>query len=641
MTNWFRCTECRTRRIKCSGSIPCELCKRKLRQCCVAQSRKSVEDPGFALADLKKYNCKLERYLLAKCPNLTLKDLRANIDQLEKSVATKETLEMPEDNVVAQLPKNMASTSDQSFISFINSEGSRESEFKHVVTFVPLELLLEPLALLPPIERMRKFIDVFLGVCETNFFYTHPRKIYCQMELLYDNMKDLLYLSCHWVVLMQLMGILSIATNYEYILDNAEKPLASAGPPWEDPGYSYFLLMLPFVGYLIHNNNLDSIQIFQLMGVYMTTKRVDTLSLCIDQGYRYMSLALEIAITNKFHLRETHELLPTSDSQFITRIWWSCYCLERRLGFNLEKPDPLEPKDITVALPESDSSLFHLDGTSNWANERSLIEVIKIFGNISAFVYSNKESSISISSKTVRDISMQLDVWRDLVLEQRRRMEQSTEPGQCKSPRANKHLDLFYYLGKIYLGKPFLLYQVENHQSFKKQPKTAQSSFIHYMTSICIDAAYNIFDVLTEMKNRNELAIYSSTDLNFCNIGLFVTIAFLKIDSSPSTQLFLRRGLDILKELSKGSSSAKVNVSMFSKFEQALDLLSSKEKNSPTGFGTSPGLFPDWDVDIYTSDIQFGNMSSLPLFNNATNGQSGEALSHNFHDEFLASFGFH
>lgn len=610
--------------------------------CCIESLRKSVNDPDIGLPDLKRYNCQLERLLLAKVPHLTLKELRANVDKLEKSVAmasnTQEYLELLEDNVVARLPKNLVSTSDQSFISFINSEGSRESDFKHVVTSLPLELLLRPICLLPSRERMRKLIDVFLGVCETSFFYVHPRRIYLQIGQIYDNLADTSFMAAHWVVLMQFMAILSIATNYEYILDNAEKPQPDEGDPWEDPGYPYFLLILPSVGYLIHNNNLDSIQILQLMGAYMTTKRVDTLSLCIDQGYRYLSLALEIAVTNKLHLQESYEMFSDNDKEYITRIWWSCYCLERRLGFNLEKPETLELRNITVDLPKSDPSLFHLDGTSNWANQRSLIEVIKIFGKISSFVYlSNGGKSIIINSKTVRDISLQLDMWKNLVTERRAKMKDSTEPGQCLSPRANKHLDLFYYLGKIYLGKPFLLYQVENHEALKTQPKTTQILFINYMTSICIDAAYNIFDILTDMMDKNQLAIYSSTDLNFCSIGLFVTIAFLKIDRSPSTQLFLRKGLNILRELSKGSSSAKVNVSMFAKFEQAIHQNPCTESDFPTEFETTPGMFPEWDVDIYTSDIQPGNMGSFPLFNNGASGQSGEALNPISQEEVLAS----
>lgn len=601
------------------------------------------------MSNLKRYNCQLERVILAKTPGLTLQDLRTNIDSLEKSVAvvdfsggqhivepTKEILDGPDDNVIAQLPKKMASTSDQSFISFMgNSQGPSTSEYNHVVDQVPPELLSEAVGLLPSLGRMKKLVDVFLDVCETNYFYLHPRDIYRQIEEVYQNVNDSTYIARHWVSLMQLMGMLSIATSWEYFKNNSQMPRFREGIIWEDIGYPYFLLMLPFVGFLIHNNNLQSIQIFQLMGVYMTTKRVDTVALCIDHGYRYLSLAIEIGLTNKLHLEETYKHMTENDSEVCRRIWWSCYCLERRLGFNMEKPELVDLKEITVSLPRPNSSLLHMDGTSNRTNQRSLIEVIKLFRNISDLVYlSKKGTNITISSKTVKEISLLLDMWKELVNERRRGPESFERLNQCLNYRANKHLDLFYYLGKIYLGKPFLLFHVENQ--LKKEPKSAQSLFINYMTSVCIDAAYNIFDILTDMNNKNQLGIYSSTDLNFCNIGLFVTIAFLKIDSSHSTRNFLRKGLDILKELSKGSSSAKVNISMFKMFDKDLNHLHGFQ-DSPTTLGT-PGMFPDWDVDIYTSDLPFNSMGSLPIPKNDNNGYDGDAMSHSFHDEFLSNF---
>lgn len=607
---------------------------------------------GDTMSDLKRYNCQLERFILAKCPELTLLDLRKNIDILEKSVAvstsdvhqlaepSKNCLDGSDDNVIAKLPKKMASISDQSFISFMrNSKRPHPSEYKHVVDQVSPEILREAIGLLPPLSRMRKIVDVFIDICETNYFYLHPRDIYRQIEEVYQNVNDSLYMSHHWVNLVQIMGILSIATSYEYLKDNGNMPCSEEGILWEDIGYPYFLLMLPFVGFLIHNNNLQSIQIFQVMGVYMTTKRVDTITLCIDHGYRYLCLAMEIALTNKLHLEETYKDMSESDSEVRRRIWWSCFCLERRLGFNLEKPELIDLKEVTVSVPQPNSSLLHLDGTSNWINQLSLIEVIKLFRNISDLVYrSNKGSSITVSSKTVKEISLQLDIWKDVVHERRTGPQSFERLNQCLNYRANKHLDLFYYLGKIYLGKSFLLFQVENHETLIKQPKSNQSLFINYMTSVCIDAAYNIFDILSDMKKNNQLGIYSSTDLNFCNIGLFVTVAFLKIDSSRSTEMFLRKGLDVLKELSKGSSSAKVNVSMFEMFDKDINHLPSSPC-LPTSLET-PGMFPDWDVDIYTSDLPFNSMGSLPIPKNDNNGYDGGATSHTFHDEFLTNLYF-
>lgn len=574
---------------------------------------------------LKKYVCQLERVILEKNSLLDLKYLRNNIDSLEKQVMNEG---QTEETVVAKLPTKMVSTTDQSFITFMNGEPSRD-DYQHTVGAISPALLRESSNLLPLLDRMTKLVHVFLNVCETNFFYVHPRDCFKQLDKLYLNKASSSYLNNNWQFLVHLLGILSIATSYEYIQDNDEIPPKKDEYFWDDPGYKYFLQMLPFVGYLLHTNNLESVQAFQIMGVYMTTKRVDNISRSVDHGYWYMCMALEVAINNKIHLHESYQELSSTDSEFRKRIWWSCYCLERRLGFNLGKPELLKSEAITIPLPNSEPSLTHLDGTSNWENQRFCIEIIKLFGKIANMVYNaTNESSITILSKTVRTISLELDLWKLRVLDARKR--QSTAEVQALKYRANRHLDLFFFLGKIYLGKPFLLYHVENHRDLDKSPSNPQHVFMHYMTSVCVDAAFNIFNILTEMKKENKLGIYSSTDLNFCNIGLFVTVVFLKIDSSDSTLSFLRKGLEILKELSKGSSSAKVNRSMFSKFDK---LTANQE---PQLHALSPGLFPDWDIDIYANNFpQYNNMGtlSLPVMNN-----NNEMSGYHLYDDLLSDY---
>lgn len=607
--------------------IPCENCNRRLTACHLL-SKASEEKPKIPRND-NKYILQLERLVLAKYPLLTLKNLKKNIDLLERAEITRMETPLPDNEDTAKLPMQMAATSDQSFITFMNSELPMD-DYYHRVEKVSKNLLYDSIALLPSLERMKKLAHVFFDVCETNFFYLHPRKFFEEIDDLYINITNMTYVNENWEFLVHVLGVLSIAVNYEYIKDDVLLLSTSEDYIWDDPGYKYFLQMLHFVGLCMYNNSLESIKTFQLMGVYMTTKRVDVLSRCVDHGYRCLNIAVEIAINNKFHLENSYIHKPKSDQEFIKRLWWSCYTLERRLAFNLGKPELIKPSNITVSLPLADPSLNHMDGTSNSANQTAVIEIIKIFGEISAMMYcSNEETSVTVQTKTVRNISLKLDKWQEKVNNSRKSQTQ-VELQQLKY-RANKHLDLFYYLGKIYLGKPFLLYQLENHNAIDLKTDTPQNTFIHYMTSICVDSAFNIFDILTQMKDDNKLGVYSSTDLNFCNLGLFVTVVFLKIDSSPSVITFLKKGLSILKELSKGSSSAKVNRSMFSKFDN-LDIT-----EAPTPFSVNRGEFPDWDLDLQAQDFLLSNMGVMFL-PDITNLSNNEFIGYNLYEDFSSRY---
>lgn len=567
--------------------------------------------------------------MLAKYPNLTLKDLRRNIDVLEKAEVAKIDYTVSDAGETAKLPVQMAATSDQSFITFMNSEPPVD-DYYHRIEKVSKNLLYDSIALLPSLVRMKKLAHVFFDVCETNFFYLHPQLFFQQIESLYANITDMEYVNNNWETLVHALGVLSIAINYEYIKDDVKVSNWNEGYIWDDPGYKYFLQMLHFVGLCIHNNSLESVLTFQLMGVYMTTKRVDVLSRCVDHGYRYLNMAVEIAINNKIHLQSSYIDKPKSEQEYLKRIWWSCYTLERRLAFNLGKPELIKSGLITISLPEEDSTLKHMDGTSNWANQTAIIEIIEIFGEISAMMYSsNGETSVAVQTKTVRNISLKLDKWKERVIEARKTQTQ-LELDRLKY-RANKHLDLFFYLGKIYLGKPFLLYQLENHNTLDTRIETPQSTFIHYMTSVCVDSAFNIFDILMQMQEDNKLGLYSSTDLNFCNLGLFVTVVFLKIDSSPSVLTFLKKGLGILKELSKGSSSAKVNRLMFSKFDNLAT------SDVPTPFSVNQGEFPDWDLDFHAPDFLLSNMGTMFL-PDITNLSNNESIGYNLYEDFSARY---
>ena len=104
--------------------------------------------------------------------------------------------------------------------------------------------------------------------------------------------------------------------------------------------------------------------------------------------------------------------------------------------------------------------------------------------------------------------------------------------------RACIHLNLTYYLAK-FIGKPFLLYKVENYKRLNEN-NGYESAFVDHLSSICIDAAFCSVELLSNYKNITNWDYFHvltlmSVTLPYCHFGV------LKIDRSETTLLFLRK----------------------------------------------------------------------------------------------------
>lgn len=546
---------------------------------------------------LVDYTAKLERMIQLHYPEISVRDLRENIDSIERKmvlaedkprISIKEHANGRDESTGPNSTDGLAnefisSTSDQSFFEYLNRQGliaesgkaplnkkSQDLMSESHKDPISKSLVIDTLRILPYDCYVLNYVDVFFNIIETNSFYIQERNFRAQINKLLELRKinDVAALIAHWRTLILLLAVMALCSGYEYL--NQGVPLENYKNLMIKPGYRYFEACLPFIGPMVNEKAYQSIQCLLLLGLFLLTYNHGNNTMT-DSGYIYVYIATEIAIINNFHKREIMQHEDEESYEFYKRLWWTCYTTEKRIGISMGKPELITIGQITTELPEEVTSLCKSRCMTSHLNQRAFVELIFIFCKISSTIFKKAvrlDSSIdeNINYKVIRGLLKDLEEWK------------SKLPDVCCFEtthyshgmyRANSHLYMCHHLAKIYVCKPFFLYKLDllrKGNTFSEH----ETILVDYLVSICIDSSYRIMETLDVLTKNNKVAICSIADLNFCTIALFVTIAYFEIDKSNFNRYFLRIGLNILKLLSNGTLSGQL---LYNKLKPAESLL--------------------------------------------------------------------
>lgn len=460
-----------------------------------------------------------------------------------------------------------ASISGTSLLLLLDSTNLDKTRSVVHATYTPSvsqDTLLSAVGALPPDEVIRRLCDAFFLLCGTNHHYINHRSFVLDLEEFLEAKKrwKLDELGRLWKFVMILLGVLANACGFEYLV--RERTLPSVTPSMvglEDPGLKYYRACVPFIGDIIASHDLKSAQALLLLGLFLTTVETSETSMSASMpssqcGYLYFRTAVEISITIRLHLiLKVDTVLDESNLRF----WWSCYCLERRYGVSMGKKAVIDRANITSRLPSDTPELRIMNGLTNYTLQRSLVELMFIIDRISSVLcpaplLAGDERYIGLDFAEIRKFLNDLEQWRSL-------SPASLQPHEYDPAdflyRPYMHLILHYFLAKLYLGKPFLLFRVESINQ-KKTLGANEDAFISHLMAVGVDAAVNMIDILLLLESSQKLGLYSSTDLTYCNLSLFVIAVAMKIDRSAKMLSYLKKGLGLLKTMSRGCAAARV-----------------------------------------------------------------------------------
>ena len=481
---------------------------------------------------------------------------------------------------VGNMQSSYASTSKKSFLHFFDETSSvgdyAEIKFENP-SYLPSighDSLVRALNVIENEKDLLQLTETFFAVCQNNYYYVNYQKFTTELQLFLLRYKNWLKhkIIQDWKFIVVLFGVLAVGSGYEYLVEENTLPKVTHFMlGLQDPGMKYYKACIPFIGDLIACHDLASAQGLLLFGQFLTsieTSVSDFISFNIvpsdESGYIYLRTATEIALANKVHLIL---VVNSPEDEAKLRFWWSCYCLERKYGINLGKPSLIDKEEITSQLPSDCPELRNENGTSNYLNQRAMVELTFIIDRISLTLsvspsLNSKDRFVKLDFDDIKELLKSLDEWKisyssilDLELD-----------SQDNLYRAHILLRLNFLLAKLYLGKPFLLLKVEL-QSGKKNLNNSERVFIDHLASIGVDSAFRMVQLFESLAENQKLGLFSSTDFNFCNASLFMIAVFLKVDKSESTLLFFKKGISVLQVLAMGCTAAKVAFQRFDRIQ--------------------------------------------------------------------------
>ncbi|KAB2110679.1 hypothetical protein AG0111_0g711 [Alternaria gaisen] len=491
------------------------------------------------------------------------------------------------------------------------------------------------LAVMPP-----RPVAIFL----TNVFFKHATSVYYYVDRRwFDETLDNTYtkpvslrskdVTAICVVLM----VLAVGTQYVHLESPDRHKTSSTGvatdsevqSSWElEIGSGFYRQVAKLLSEVIHAGSLLSVQVLLLLGLY---------SLPIDASglsYIYLNLAIKVAIQNGMHRKVSRNVLDPRTKEIRRRIWWTVYCMERKIGIYHGRPISIVQSDIDADLPQS--SEVHLMNDDSFYPQ-GLLESIKLTRHAEAFLHEisclRKCANAEVGAILNRIKRMKADL----------RGPWSPPHGGTLSPTPNHHTELpknralihtrlECCLLHMFIGRPFILaHRHARTSEHSKDGNTAspearrrKASESHsqwdFLVQDCVAAAKEVISVCQIMQTSDMgLAKSSYAEYSSCRASLLVLIAYSICYRTNEFASTLQVGLQAIREMASAGDSARSEVSLLETLEAALHRLNvfnplpnkpvATEANDPAEEGYN-GLLNWYKKAERSANPRFGSLSS-------------------------------
>jgi hypothetical protein len=571
------CVQCRQRKVRCQGGIPCNRCVKYSIGCDVnqaqARGRSRMGEGGN-----NEYIRRLERIVRTAYPEFVDMESLEGIERRlfeqnpstgsknygSRSVSEASVIQTIQNYVTGEVSNNETS---EFHPRYATPNDESYPEWKTVVE--------RSLTALPSRERAGFLVHVFQKHCETNYCYVHPVKIRDVVAWAYESTsmvyRDVGKLIC-------LFGVMAIGSQFAY-LENDPDDLSTD----EEPGQSYYNAALPLLGYLFHSDTFETIQALLILGVYLLPRgNIDA-----ERSYVYLSLATKLGLDNGFY--DNQDGGHSEGAALKNRVCWTVYVIERKLALQLDKSDVVPSDRLNLPLPKDNFPGLTYNGESNVFNQRAIIWLEKtLYPRIMQLVYTGRDLYDTNLKKEVDNLFADLNGWKVDV-------DNHTDLANTSSRmfRGNMHLHMGYYLAVIYLCRPFMLCRLQNTNG------RVLTEFFEEMTKRCVQAAIQLVTLLQFMDSVNVLGRYSGTDLIFCVQPIYVLLANNILNGrSESCDEAIQGALLCLRKLT--GKGAKAAYDLITNLEQ---LVERSWTSTVTEFNFQNDIFNYHSFEQWADDI--------------------------------------
>lgn len=268
----------------------------------------------------------------------------------------------------------------------------------------------------------------------------------------------------------------------------------------------------------MHSYGKIGVEIFGLFAIYLQNfhKR--------EEAYLYISTALRLAISHKYHQVSGTKHLMKSEKVHLTRLFWTIYMQERRLAAATGNPSGIRDQSIDVELPTNSP------GFAPAGPICINIKIARVTGRILSVLYGPDLHTEDTFVPNVQEIVKSLYEISQEIPSDTAKDFQGMGPDLCLRTTGSLHLML--YQATLLTLRPIMLHMAKLVLRGEGPSSPGQNtSQLERLSRTCSEAARRLLKVVCSLRNRNILAIHGFFDFDAVCSSSFIMILVAILDS--------------------------------------------------------------------------------------------------------------
>ncbi|KAK7409342.1 hypothetical protein QQX98_008466 [Neonectria punicea] len=269
----------------------------------------------------------------------------------------------------------------------------------------------------------------------------------------------------------------------------------------------------------MHSYGKLGVEIFGLFAIYLQNVHRR------EEAYLYISTALRLAISHKYHQVSGTKHLMKSEKVHLNRLWWTVYMQERRLAAATGNPSGIRDESIDVELPTN---------SPGFAPAGPLcinIKIARVTGRILSVLYGPEPHTEDTFVPNVQEIVKSLyDISQEIPSDSAKDFQGM---GRDLCLRTTGSLHLMLYQATLLTLRPIMLHMAKLVlRGESPSSRSLHTSPLGRLSRTCSEAARRLLKVVCSLRNRNILAIHGFFDFDAVCSSSFIMILVAILDSA-------------------------------------------------------------------------------------------------------------
>ncbi|KAK8036368.1 hypothetical protein PG991_001505 [Apiospora marii] len=228
-------------------------------------------------------------------------------------------------------------------------------------------LMTDLLKVLPPRPVASFLVHVFFTHATSFYFFLDQRWVMSTLDSLYQSPSR--HDSKNVVPACAVTMVMAVGAQYAH-LESPDRDQTNTNRELEI-GSTFYRHVARLLAGMIHSGSIISVQICLLLGLYCLPLDASGL------GYIYLNLAMKLAIQNGMHRRPVSAVPDALKEETRCRLWWTVYCLERKIGMFHGRPSAISRSNFDANLPTDSPEFSALSGSAQISTFLDAIQLTK------------------------------------------------------------------------------------------------------------------------------------------------------------------------------------------------------------------------------------------------------------------------